>query len=45
MLEASDIEVGKVSAMMGYSDASSFTKAFKRWSNTTPSRWREENKI
>ena len=45
MLETSDIEVSGVSEMMGYSDASAFTKAFKRWSSTTPSHWREENKI
>ena len=43
--EASDIEVSEISEMMGYADASAFTKAFKRWSNATPSRWREENRI
>ena len=26
---------------LGYADASAFTRAFKRWSDTTPSLWRK----
>jgi AraC-like DNA-binding protein len=30
----------EVAASLGYADASAFTRAFERWSGTTPARWR-----
>jgi len=30
----------QIAAMLDYADASAFTRAFRRWSGTTPARWR-----
>jgi len=30
----------EVASTLGYSDASAFSRAFERWSGTTPSKWR-----
>lgn len=35
-----DMNVGHVAALLDYADASSFVRAFQRWSGTTPSQWR-----
>jgi AraC-like DNA-binding protein len=43
LLEASDSNMKEISEMIGYCDTSAFTKAFKRWSGTTPARWRVKN--
>lgn len=40
MLEDSAMEVSQIAALLDYADASAFTRAFRRWSGTTPSRWR-----
>jgi len=40
LLEDSDLEAGMVAEILGYADASAFTRAFRRWSDTTPARWR-----
>lgn len=34
----------KISTMLGYADASVFSRAFRRWSGITPSAWRMQNK-
>lgn len=39
-LETSDADVSRIAAMLDYADASAFTRAFRRWSGTTPARWR-----
>lgn len=44
MLNNSDIEVREIAEMLHYSDASAFTKAFKRWSGTTPAKWRVKHR-
>jgi AraC-like DNA-binding protein len=44
MLESSAIEVSEIAAGLGYADASAFTRAFRRWSGTTPALWRAERK-
>jgi AraC-like DNA-binding protein len=40
MLEDSALEVSQIASMLDYADASAFTRAFRRWSGTTPARWR-----
>jgi len=30
--------------MLDYADASAFTRAFRRWSGTTPARWRAKKR-
>ncbi len=40
MLSNTSISIGQISATLGYSRASSFIRAFRRWSGDTPARWR-----
>jgi AraC-like DNA-binding protein len=40
MLEDSAVEVNRIAVTLDYADASAFTRAFRRWSGTTPARWR-----
>jgi AraC-like DNA-binding protein len=40
MLEDSAMEVRQIAAVLDYADASAFTRAFRRWSGTTPAAWR-----
>jgi AraC-like DNA-binding protein len=40
MLRDTGMEVGQVAAALGYTDASAFGRAFRRWSGETPARWR-----
>lgn len=40
LLVDSAMEVSRIAAIVGYADASAFTRAFRRWSGTTPARWR-----
>lgn len=35
-----DLQVGDVAALLGYADASAFTRAFRRWSGAGPAEWR-----
>lgn len=37
-----DLQVGDVAALLGYADASAFTRAFRRWSGAAPAEWRAE---
>jgi len=41
MLENSALEVSEIAASLHYADASAFTRAFRRWSGTTPAHWRK----
>jgi len=40
MLEDTSVDVMEVAASLGYARASAFTRAFRRWSGTTPGHWR-----
>jgi AraC-like DNA-binding protein len=40
LLEDTAMGVVQISMLLGYSNASAFTRAFRRWSNTTPAKWR-----
>jgi AraC-like DNA-binding protein len=40
MLANSTMEVRQVAVALDYADASAFTRAFRRWSGTTPAQWR-----
>jgi AraC-like DNA-binding protein len=44
MLEGSSVEVSRIADMLGYADASAFTRAFRRWSGMPPARWRAEHR-
>ena len=40
-----DMNVGHVAALLDYADASSFVRAFQRWSGKTPSQWRDDQRM
>lgn len=40
MLEDSSMDVSQIASTLDYADASAFTRAFRRWSGTTPAQWR-----
>jgi AraC-like DNA-binding protein len=40
MLEDTNAGVARVADLLDYADTSAFARAFRRWSGTTPSRWR-----
>jgi AraC-like DNA-binding protein len=42
LLEGTDVPLGQIAAALSYSEASAFTRAFRRWSGETPSTWRAE---
>ncbi len=43
-LNDSDLEVSEIALMLHYADARSFVRAFRRWSDATPARWRAAQK-
>ncbi len=40
MLKHGSLDVSEIAAALDYADASAFTRAFRRWSGTTPAVWR-----
>jgi len=40
LLGHTTLALGKVAAATGYADTSTFVRAFRRWSGTTPAQWR-----
>jgi AraC-like DNA-binding protein len=44
MLEFTTVEIGKIADLLGYAAPGIFTRAFRRWSNTTPAEWRAERR-
>jgi AraC-like DNA-binding protein len=39
------MEVTQIAASLDYADTSAFTRAFRRWSGTTPGRWRAGRRV
>ncbi|MGF9761231.1 AraC family transcriptional regulator [Microvirga sp. 0TCS3.31] len=44
LLEDTDVPLSQIAAALAYSEASAFTRAFRRWSGETPSTWRAERR-
>jgi AraC-like DNA-binding protein len=44
MLEDSRMEILEISALLNYAGPNAFTRAFRRWSGTTPAEWRTKTK-
>lgn len=44
MLEDPRIGVNQIAMTLDYADSSAFTRAFRRWSGTTPAQWRENHR-
>jgi AraC-like DNA-binding protein len=40
LLDNSAMAIGRIAWLLGYAEPSAFTRAFRRWSGTTPDRWR-----
>lgn len=40
MLQDTTLDVSHIAATLDYADASAFTRAFRRWTGTTPAAWR-----
>jgi AraC-like DNA-binding protein len=43
MLRNTSLGIGEIGASMGYTRASSFIRAFRRWSGVTPGEWRKSD--
>lgn len=44
LLRAPDASIAAVAAAVGYSDVANFTRAFRRWTGTTPASFRKEQR-
>lgn len=45
LLEYSSKDIAEISELVGYAESRSFIRAFKRWTATTPARWRRHHPI
>jgi AraC-like DNA-binding protein len=43
LLQDTQVPLAQIAAALGYSEASAFTRAFRRWSGKTPTAWRSQN--
>ncbi len=41
LLEVTELPIGAIAGTLAYTEHSSFSDAFRRWSGVTPSEWRE----
>lgn len=44
LLEDTEVPLCQIAVALGYSEASAFTRAFRRWSGQTPRAWRSEGR-
>ena len=44
LLQDTEVPLGQIAAALGYSEASAFTRAFRRWSGRTPTAWRADGR-
>jgi AraC-like DNA-binding protein len=44
LLMDTQVPLAQIAAALGYSEASAFTRAFRRWSGRTPTAWRDEGR-
>jgi AraC-like DNA-binding protein len=44
MLAKTTMDVGQIATALDYAEASAFTRAFRRWSGTTPAAWRAKQR-
>jgi AraC-like DNA-binding protein len=44
LLGETDLSIVSVAAALDYADAAAFTRAFRRWSGTTPAAWRRDRR-
>jgi len=44
LLQDTEVPMGQIAAALGYSEASAFTRAFRRWSGRTPKAWRADGR-
>lgn len=44
LLEDTEVSLCQIAAALGYSEASAFTRAFRRWSGRTPTAWRAKGR-
>jgi AraC-like DNA-binding protein len=44
VLKDTQVPLEQIAAALGYSEASAFTRAFRRWSGETPSAWRSDRR-
>jgi len=42
MLADTNSDVSRIASVLNYADSSAFTRAFRRWSGTTPAAWRHQ---
>ena len=42
LLGETDLDIVAIAAVLDYSDAAAFTRAFRRWAGTTPAAWRKD---
>jgi AraC-like DNA-binding protein len=45
MLEDSAMDVRQIALALGYAEASTFTRAFRRWAGITAVQWRENHGV
>ncbi|MET0532513.1 MAG: helix-turn-helix transcriptional regulator [Microvirga sp.] len=43
LLQDTEMSLSQIAAALGYSEASAFTRAFRRWSGRTPTAWRSHS--
>ena len=45
LLQYSSKDIAEISDLLGYAEPRSFIRAFKRWTDTTPARWRRNQTV